>query len=88
MFAICSVYLGLTYTPVYDGTPVDYNRYAWPGFGVVFGTNLASLLVVMLRRDIVWCVAATWICVSIVALRPKPQAVYVSLISKNCNWIY
>ncbi|KAJ6485913.1 hypothetical protein C8R45DRAFT_998377 [Mycena sanguinolenta] len=72
------VYLGLTYTPVYDGTPIDYEKYAWPGFGVVFGTNLVSLLVVVLRRDIVWCVAATWICVSIWTLRPKPQAVYIT----------
>ncbi|KAF7356843.1 hypothetical protein MVEN_01019900 [Mycena venus] len=72
------VYLGLTYTPVYDGTPVDYDKYGWQGFGVVFGTNIVSLLVIVLRRDIVWCVAATWICVSIWALRPKPQAVYIT----------
>ncbi|KAJ7257917.1 hypothetical protein B0H12DRAFT_1110609 [Mycena haematopus] len=72
------VYLGLTYTPVYDGTPVDFDKYAWPGFGVVFGTNLVSLLVVVLRRDIVWCVAATWICISIWTLRPKPPAVYIT----------
>ncbi|KAJ6496807.1 hypothetical protein DFH09DRAFT_1376373 [Mycena vulgaris] len=70
--------LGLTYTPTYDGMPYDYNSRPWPGFGVVFGTNLVSLLVVALRRDIVWCVAATWICISIWSLRPKPQAVYIT----------
>ncbi|KAJ7695107.1 hypothetical protein B0H17DRAFT_1008777 [Mycena rosella] len=74
--------LGLTHTPIY-GTPIDfndrdYNDRPWPGFGVVFGTNFVSLIVVALRRDIVWCVAATWICVSIWALRPKPQVVYIT----------
>ncbi|KAJ7460601.1 hypothetical protein FB451DRAFT_1140831 [Mycena latifolia] len=70
--------LGLTTPPLYDGTPADYDAHPWPGFGVVLGTNLVSLLVVALRRDIVWCVAATWICVSIWALRPKPQTVYIT----------
>ncbi|KAJ7132098.1 hypothetical protein C8R44DRAFT_871088 [Mycena epipterygia] len=72
------VALGLTTTPLYDGTPADYDAHPWPGFGVVFGTNLVSLLVVTLRRDIVWCVAATWICISIWSLRPKPQSVYIT----------
>jgi hypothetical protein len=77
------VELGLTHTPTYDGTPMDYDAYPWSGFGVVFGTNLVSLLVISLRRDIVWCVAATWICISIWTLRPKPQPVYVS--QENAN---
>jgi len=72
------VELGLYVIPTYDGIPIDYNAHQWPGFGVVFGTNLVSLLVVALRRDIVWCVAATWICVSIWTQRPKPQAVYIT----------
>ncbi|KAJ6610466.1 hypothetical protein B0H10DRAFT_2166051 [Mycena sp. CBHHK59/15] len=74
------VELGLTYKPVYDGTPIDYAAHPWPGFGVVFGTNLVSLVVIILRRDIVWCVAATWICISIWSLRPKPQAVFITAI--------
>ncbi|KAJ7035669.1 hypothetical protein C8F04DRAFT_514803 [Mycena alexandri] len=72
--------LGLTTPPLYDGTPADYNRHMWSGFGVVFGTNLVSLIVIVLRRDIVWCAAATWICVSIWALRPKPQPVYITVL--------
>ena len=48
------------------------------GFAVVLGTNLLGLLVIILRRDIVWCVAATWIAVSIWAAQPKPAPVYVS----------
>ncbi|KAJ7453970.1 hypothetical protein B0H11DRAFT_2006559 [Mycena galericulata] len=74
------VELGLTYTPMYDGTPIDYQSHPWPGFGVVLGTNLVSLIVIALRRDIVWCVASTWIAVSMWALRPKPQIVYVTLL--------
>ncbi|KAJ7636049.1 hypothetical protein DFH06DRAFT_1219826 [Mycena polygramma] len=72
------VELGLYTSPPVGGTPVDYNAHGWPGFGVVLGTNLVSLLVVVLRRDIVWCVAATWICISIWTSRPKPQSVYIT----------
>nr|GAT42926.1 predicted protein [Mycena chlorophos] len=73
--------MGLTYTPMYDGTPMDYNAHGWPGFGVVFGTQLVSLLVIIFRRDIVWCVAATWICISLFSLRPKAQSVYITAIA-------
>ncbi|KAJ7090596.1 hypothetical protein C8R43DRAFT_293284 [Mycena crocata] len=70
--------LGLVYTPRYEDIPVNYNAHSWPGFGVVFGTNFVSFLVVIFRRDIVWSVAATWICISIWSQRPKPQAVYIT----------
>ena len=39
-----------------------------------------GLLVVAFRRDIVWCVAATWICASIWSLSPKPYPVFVSML--------
>ncbi|KAI0371260.1 hypothetical protein BV20DRAFT_965436, partial [Pilatotrama ljubarskyi] len=39
----------------------------------------AGLLVIILRRDIVWCVAATWICASIWSEKPKPFPVFVSI---------
>ncbi|KAK0484705.1 hypothetical protein IW261DRAFT_1458247 [Armillaria novae-zelandiae] len=74
------VTLGLVQTPTAPGPPIDPNAYQWPGFGVVFGTNILGLLVVVFRRDIVWCVAATWICVSIWSLRPKPAPVYITAI--------
>ena len=48
------------------------------GFGVVLGTNLVGLAVVIIRGDIVWCVAATWIAVSIWSATPKPAPVNVS----------
>lgn len=73
--------LGLTYKhATIPGVPVDYSAHPWPGFGVVFGTNLLGLIVIALRRDIVWCVAATWICISIWSLRPKPAPVYITTV--------
>ncbi|KAF9260668.1 hypothetical protein L218DRAFT_906680 [Marasmius fiardii PR-910] len=71
--------LGLTYPHASNpDLPVDYTAHHWPGFGVVFGTNLLGLIVIILRRDIVWCVAATWICVSIWTQGPKPKSVYIT----------
>ncbi|KAF5392701.1 hypothetical protein D9757_000972 [Collybiopsis confluens] len=69
--------LGLTYTPAVVGPPLDYSDHPWPGFGVVLGTNLLGLIVIILRRDIVWCIAATWICISVWSLKPKPSPVFV-----------
>ena len=40
-------------------------------------TNLLSLLVVLLQRDIIWAIAATWICISIWTASPKPAPVFV-----------
>ncbi|KAL0946193.1 hypothetical protein HGRIS_012454 [Hohenbuehelia grisea] len=72
--------LGLTYTPTAPGIPIDYDKYPWSGFGVVFGSNLLGLAVIMLRRDFIWCVAATWVCVSIWSARPKPAPVYITVL--------
>jgi hypothetical protein len=47
-------------------------------FAVVLGTNLLGLAVVIIRGDIVWCVAATWVAVSIWSAPPKPAPVNVS----------
>ncbi|KAG2134873.1 uncharacterized protein EDB93DRAFT_1171653 [Suillus bovinus] len=69
--------LGLSYSP---GHPEHYDRFAWPGFGVTFGTNIIGLVVVLMRCDIVWAVAATWICASIWSARPKPAPVYITVI--------
>ncbi|KAG2093305.1 uncharacterized protein F5147DRAFT_720984 [Suillus discolor] len=69
--------LGLYYSP---SNPDHYGRFAWPGFGVTFGANLIGLFVILMRRDIVWAVAATWICVSIWTARPKPALVYITVI--------
>ncbi|KAH7923189.1 hypothetical protein BV22DRAFT_1093351 [Leucogyrophana mollusca] len=69
--------LGLSYSPSH---PEDYGNHPWSGFGVTFGTNLLGLVVVLTRRDIVWTVAATWICASIWSARPKPAPVYITVI--------
>ncbi|KAF7982791.1 hypothetical protein HWV62_25703 [Athelia sp. TMB] len=68
--------LGLSYDPAH--APTQYSRHEWAGFGVVLGINLVGLLVIILRRDIVWAVAATWICVSVFSARPKPAPVYIT----------
>ncbi|KAG1741257.1 hypothetical protein EDB19DRAFT_1704993 [Suillus lakei] len=69
--------LGLFYSP---GHPEHYGRFAWPGFGVTFGANIIGLVVILMRCDIVWAVAATWICASIWSARPKPAPVYITVI--------
>ena len=75
LFLLHSVTLNLFWNPAHD--PTQYNEHAWPGFGVVMGINFLGLLVIIIRRDIVWAVAATWICVSVFTARPKPAPVYV-----------
>lgn len=70
------VTLNLSWNPAHD--PTHYNEHAWPGFCVVLGINLLGLLVVIIRRDIVWAVAATWICISVFSARPKPAPVYIT----------
>ncbi|KAF5348795.1 hypothetical protein D9756_009786 [Leucocoprinus leucothites] len=73
--------LGFVHNPYIPGSDISYSGWhIWPVFGVVLGTNLVGLIVVILRRDIVWTVAATWICVSIWTLRPKPAPVYITVI--------
>lgn len=71
--------IGLTYTPVGPGEPPrSYGSWhALAGFGVLLGTNLASLLVIVTRGDLVWCAAATWVTVSVWTAQPKPAPVYV-----------
>ncbi|KIY49769.1 hypothetical protein FISHEDRAFT_40483 [Fistulina hepatica ATCC 64428] len=76
------IYLGLYAPPDGgSGTPQpDSDKYAWPGFGVIITVNVLALAVVILRRDIVWCVASTWLNISMWTRRPKPAAVNVTSI--------
>ncbi|CAL1709836.1 unnamed protein product [Somion occarium] len=69
--------LGLTWSP---GEPQHYARGQWAGFGVVLGVNLLGLVVIVLRHDIVWCVAASWLCASIWSLKPKPFPVFITAV--------
>ncbi|KXN89778.1 hypothetical protein AN958_05318 [Leucoagaricus sp. SymC.cos] len=79
LFPLCLfITLGFVHEPNLSGSDPSYKAWhVWPVFGVVLGTNLVGLIVVILRRDIVWTIAATWICISIWSLRPKPAPVYV-----------
>jgi hypothetical protein len=74
-----SITLHLGYHPSEPGNPpIHYSAWhAWSGFAVVMSTNLVALLVIIVRRDIVWCVAATWLCISLWLETPKPAPVYV-----------
>ncbi|KAI0747003.1 hypothetical protein C8Q80DRAFT_1256602 [Daedaleopsis nitida] len=70
--------LGKTWSP---GEPQHYDRGQWSGFVAMLVINLFSILVIAIRRDIVWCVAATWICASIWSLKPKPYIVTVVVVA-------
>ena len=70
----CSITLGLSYDPSH---PEDYDRHPWPGFAVTMAVNLVSLVVILFRRDVIWAIAATWICISIWTAAPKPAPVFV-----------
>ncbi|KAI8986708.1 hypothetical protein BD414DRAFT_486831 [Trametes punicea] len=71
------VTLGLTWSP---GEPQHYARGQWPGFAVMMGVNVIGLLIVITRRDIVWCAAATWICASVWSQKPKPYPVFLVVV--------
>jgi len=69
--------IGYTFSP---GEPQHYARHQWVGFAVVLGVNVLGLLVVILRRDIVWCISASWICASIWSRSPKPMPVWLTAV--------
>lgn len=69
-----SVTLGHAWNPAHKD---HYREHQWEGFGVILGVNLLGLLIIAIRRDIVWCVGATWINVAIWATKLKPAPVYV-----------
>ncbi|KAF8511317.1 hypothetical protein JB92DRAFT_2935233 [Gautieria morchelliformis] len=57
-----------------------YMDYQWEGFAVVIVTNVVSLLIIALRRDIVWCIGAVWINICIWTARPKSTPVQATAI--------
>jgi len=62
------------------GLTMASSRSAWAGFAVVMSTNVLSLIVILLRRDIIWAIAATWICISIWTAAQKPAPVFVPVV--------
>ncbi|KAF9522248.1 hypothetical protein CPB83DRAFT_864746 [Crepidotus variabilis] len=83
LFPLCLfLTLHLTYHPTPSGPPQNYaDWHATPGFLVVFFTNLFSLVVIVVRRDVVWCVAAMWVCMGVWSSAPKPAGVYITEIT-------
>ncbi|EIM87324.1 uncharacterized protein STEHIDRAFT_120974 [Stereum hirsutum FP-91666 SS1] len=71
------VTLGHAWDPAHKD---HYRAHQWEGFGVILGVNLLGLIIVAVRRDIVWCVGATWINVAIWATKLKPAPVYITCI--------
>lgn len=69
-----SIALGHWWSP---GEPQRYAQHQWEGFGVVLATNLIGLLIIIFRRDVVWCAGATWLCAATFTQRPKPFSIYV-----------
>ncbi|KAF8719204.1 hypothetical protein AX14_011338 [Amanita brunnescens Koide BX004] len=55
--------------------------HAWTALGIVIGTNLFSLIMEVFQRDVVWCIATTWVCVSMWIQRPKPVQIYATTIA-------
>jgi hypothetical protein len=84
LFPYCLfVTLGLYFRPTWPDTgPIHYSSWhVWSGFGVVISTNLLALLVIVIRQDIVWCIAATWLCISLWAETPKPAPILAAVIT-------
>ena len=73
-----SVELGYTWEP---GKPNQYANHQWVGFGVLLLVNFIGLVVIVVRKDIVWCVAAVWIDIAIWSAKPKPSAVFITAIA-------
>ncbi|KAF8634370.1 hypothetical protein AX15_000941 [Amanita polypyramis BW_CC] len=77
MFPYCLfVTLDITRDPAATGP-----WHAWTAFGIVLGTNFFALLVIVTQHDLVWCIAATWVCVSIWSQQPKPTSVYATTVA-------
>ncbi|TDL19451.1 hypothetical protein BD410DRAFT_752127 [Rickenella mellea] len=61
--------------------PLCYDRYEWEGFGVIFSLNFLGLLIIAIRRDIVWCAGAVWVCASVWRETPKSGPVQATVIT-------
>ena len=78
MDSSASVELGYTWEP---GKPNQYTSHQWAGFGVLLLVNLIGLIVIVIRKDVVWCIAAVWIDIAIWSAKPKPSVVFIVAIA-------
>jgi hypothetical protein len=60
--------------------PNRYANYQWEAFGVIMGTNLLGLIIVILNTDVVWAAGGVWCMLAEIARRPKPAPVFISCI--------
>lgn len=68
------IMLHLTYPP---SQPNEAMRHALPSAIVMLSTNIVSLLVIVARQDLVWCIGAVWVTVSIWVGRWRAVGVWV-----------
>ncbi|KAF8583460.1 hypothetical protein K439DRAFT_1653461 [Ramaria rubella] len=74
------ILLGKTWDPKYPSDSDQYTNYEWEGFAVVFVTNVVGLLIILIRRDLVWCIGAVWINICMWTERPKSTPVQTTTI--------
>jgi hypothetical protein len=55
-----------------------HDEHVWPGFLVLLLTNLLGLIVIIVRQDVVWCIAAVWACVGLWLAGPNPALIFVA----------
>jgi len=82
LFPLCLfITLGFSVRGIDTGLPNDYSKWhPTTGLLILLGINLAELVVIIARHDVVWCVAAVWTNVGLWAGRPKPAEIYVTAI--------
>ncbi|KAH9988102.1 hypothetical protein BJV74DRAFT_878265 [Russula compacta] len=57
--------------------PDQMDRKQWEGFVYILTVNIIGLFIIALRDDWVWCLGATWVCVSIWLKKPEPVPIYI-----------
>ncbi|KAI9513454.1 hypothetical protein F5148DRAFT_971847 [Russula earlei] len=72
-----SVTIGHTWDPAH---PDNIGRYQWEGFAYILAVNFVGAIIIAVRSDWVWCIGATWVCISMWLKKPKPVPIYVHAI--------
>ncbi|VDB83157.1 unnamed protein product [Peniophora sp. CBMAI 1063] len=72
-----SIALGVGQDPAHRD---NYTIWQWPAFGILLGVNAVGMLIIAVRRDIVWTVGAAWINVSLWSTSYKPTPVFITAI--------
>jgi len=68
------VTLGHVWDPAH---PDHIDKHQWEGFAYILLINIVGILIIAARHDWVWCLGATWVCVSIWLKQPKPMPIYI-----------